>query len=181
MRSDVFFNLGYVLFWIGLFVVAKRGPLRWAIVFLFHLATVLVVIVTTCAHQYFRDTGTTLDYGTIAEWIPKFNEIEPILTQDVPLLAWLLLLVALFYVVLGPWLVTRGVERCRGRPPPPPTGVAGIPYLGSTGLWLLALGFASLSMLTGTTSLARDPFLNMGLTGVPEATAEDEVGDEVTP
>jgi lipoteichoic acid synthase len=181
MSSDLFFNLGYVLLWVGLFTVARTGLLRWVVVVLLHATTVLVVIVTTCAHQYFRDTGTTLDYGTIAEWIPKFNEIEPILTQDVPLLAWLLLLVALFYVVLGPWLVTRGVERWRGRPRPSPTGMAGIPYLSSIGLWLLALGFVSLSMLTGTTSLARDPFLNMVLTGVAEATAEDEVGDEVTP
>jgi lipoteichoic acid synthase len=140
-----------------------------------------VVIVTTCAHQYFRDTGTTLDYGTIAEWIPKFDEIEPILTQDVSLSSWLLLLAALFYVVLGPWLVTRAIERWRGRPRTSPGGRASIPFLSSIGLWLLALGFVSLSMLTGTTSLARDPFLNMVLTGVAEATAEDEVGDAVSP
>ena len=114
MRSDVFFNLGYVLLWIGLFAVARERLSRWVVLFSFHAATILVIIVTTCAHQYFQETGTTLDYGIIAEWIPKFEEIEPILSQGVPPSAWMLLAVALFYAVLGPWLVARVVERWRG-------------------------------------------------------------------
>ena len=28
LRSDVFFDLGYMLFWIGLFAVARSGPLE---------------------------------------------------------------------------------------------------------------------------------------------------------
>src|SRR5215210_2383014 len=67
MRSDVFFNLGYVLFWIGLFVVVRsEGPLRRVVVVLFHVTSMLVVIVTTFAYQYSQITGTTLDYGIIA-------------------------------------------------------------------------------------------------------------------
>jgi lipoteichoic acid synthase len=34
MRSDAFFNLGYALWWIGLFGAARRGPLRHAVIFL---------------------------------------------------------------------------------------------------------------------------------------------------
>src|SRR4028119_1313928 len=57
MRSDVFFNLGYALFWIGLFAaVHTRGLLRRTVVIRFHVSTLLVVIVTTFAHQYFRVT-----------------------------------------------------------------------------------------------------------------------------
>ena len=49
MRSDVFFNLGYALFWIGLFAAVRdsRGSLRRVVVVLFHLSTILVVVTTT--------------------------------------------------------------------------------------------------------------------------------------
>src|ERR671913_1529558 len=57
MRSDVFFNLGYTLLWIGLFGAARRGPLRRAVVFLFHVTTMLAAIVRASAHEYFRKTG----------------------------------------------------------------------------------------------------------------------------
>jgi lipoteichoic acid synthase len=97
MRSDIFFDLGYALLWIGLFAVARSGVWRWIVIVLFHLATMFVVLLTTIAHQYFRENGTTLDYGMIAEWIPKFDEIVPILVHDVPLRAWVLLVAALFY------------------------------------------------------------------------------------
>jgi lipoteichoic acid synthase len=50
MRSDIFFTLGYALLWIGLFAVARRGFLRQIVVVLFHATTVLLVVVTTCAH-----------------------------------------------------------------------------------------------------------------------------------
>jgi lipoteichoic acid synthase len=58
LRSDVLFDLGYVLLWIGLFA-ASRGMLRRIVFMLFHAAAVLVVVVGTCAYQYFRSTGTT--------------------------------------------------------------------------------------------------------------------------
>ncbi len=174
MLSDVFFNLGYALLWIGLFAAIRRGPLRWAVIFLFHAVTVLVVIVNTVAHHYFRENGTTLDYPTIAEWLPKFEEIMPILTHDVPLLAWMVLVTALLYAALGPLAVTRAVERWRGWQRRPPTGMPGIYFSGSLGLFVLALGFGTLSALTGTTTLARDQFVNVVLTGVKEANAEED-------
>lgn len=85
IRSDVFFGLGYALLWVGLFAVVRRrqGPVRWAVIFLFHAATVLVVLVITCAHRYFQVTGTTLDYTTVAEWVSKLDEIVPILVHGV--------------------------------------------------------------------------------------------------
>ena len=177
MRSDVFFNLGYALFWIGLFAMARRGILRWVVVVLFHVVTMLVVIVSTCAHEYLRESGTTLDYGTIAEWIPKFREIVPILVHDVPLTAWMLLFAALFYATLGPWLVVHAVEWWRGWPGRSPAESPRISFSGPLGLFLLALGFGALSPMvsfgSADTSLARDQFVNVVLTGVEEATAEE--------
>jgi phosphoglycerol transferase MdoB-like AlkP superfamily enzyme len=174
MRSDIFFNLGYVLLWIGLFAAASKGPLRRVVVVLFHAVTVLVVLVNTCAHAYFRETGTTLDYGTVAEWIPKFDEIKPILLNDVPALAWILLFIALFYATLGPLIVTRLLEwRRGGQEKRTVTRTARTSFLSPLGLWLLAFGFGALSLITGTTSLARDPVTNMILTGIAQATAED--------
>jgi phosphoglycerol transferase MdoB-like AlkP superfamily enzyme len=179
MWADVFFNLGYALLWIGLFAVIRRRPLRLVVIFLFHATTMLVVATTTVAHYYFLENGTTLDYGTIAEWIPKFEEIVPILFQGgVPLLAWMLLAAALLYVALGPLFVARTVERWRGWPKGRFLAVrAETSFLGSLGLFLLAAGFGSLSLLTGITTLARAPLVNVVLTGIEQVTTEEDISD----
>jgi lipoteichoic acid synthase len=191
MWSAIFFNLGYVLLWIGLFAMVRgsKGSLRRVIVFLFHAVTILVVLVTTCAYLYFQETGATLEYSTIAEWVPKLDGVEPILfLQGVPLSVWILLAAALFYATLGPLLVTYTVEWWRGRlgrrlPVVAPRSS----FLVSLGLWLLpvgllllALGFGWLSVLSGSSSLARDPFVNVVLTGVEEASTETEGEEEAT-
>lgn len=179
MWSDILFDLGYVLLWIGLFVAVRRGPLRWAVVVLFHVSTMLLVIVTVVAYQYFRENGTTLDYGTIAEWVPKFGEIVPILVYDVPLLAWGLLAAALFYSTLGPFFVSRAVGWWRGWPKRPTAGSPRTSLLGSLGFCILALGFGWLSLVNGTTTLERDPFVNVVLTGYEEAKGEEVDPDSV--
>src|ERR687890_716506 len=112
--SDIFFNLGYALFWIGILAAARRGLMRRAVVLLFHTATILVMLVSTCAYLYFQETGATLEYGTIAEWTTRFDEIEPGL-QRVPLMVWLLLAIPLLYAILGLLPLTRAVGRRRGR------------------------------------------------------------------
>jgi lipoteichoic acid synthase len=188
IRSDILFNLGYALLWIGLFALSG-GTLRQVVVVLFHAATVLVATIDTFAHQYFRETGTTLDYNVIALWISKPKEIAPLLTQGVPFLAWVILAGTLLYVTVGPWLVTRAVERWRGssarsqveasvaRPliVTPKTS-----YLGSFGLVLLAVGCCSLSAFIGASpavaskSLASDQFVNVVLTGVEGSASEKD-------
>ncbi len=173
MQSDVFFGLGYAMFWIGLFAVARRGMLRWVVVVLFHAVTILAVVAGTVAHQYFRETGTTLDYSMIAEWIPKFEELMPIFIYGISPWAWALLAAAVVYATLGPLVITSLVERWTGAVGRFPSGMTLRPLWGSLGLWSLALGFVFLSLLTGKTSLARDPVLNLVLTGVEEATADE--------
>src|SRR5215217_2664354 len=194
VRSDVFFNLGYVMFWIGLFTAARsssRGPLRRIVIVLFHATTVFVVIVTTFAHQYFKETGTTLDYGIVALWLPQFKEVMPVLTGGATPWAWALLLAALLYATLGPWLLTRAVERWRGwsgrfrtdgRPASSSSGPLGF-WLLPVALLLLAFGFGWLSLLVGarstdftsgaSVSFVRNPFVNLVLTGAKDATAAE--------
>jgi lipoteichoic acid synthase len=174
MRSDVFFNLGYALLWIGLFgAVRRRGALRRAVVFLFHAATTLVAIVRTIAHEYFRETGTTLDYDIVALWLRRPKDVK----QMAPLSAWVLIGSALVYAASGPWLVSRALGRWRGwsaRPVDRTSRVVSF-YLGPLGLILQALGFGSLSLLTGPgmpgagKSFARDPLVNLIVTGVKAA------------
>ena len=195
MYPDVFFNLGYALFWIGLFTLVhstSRRPLRWVVVFLFHVMTILIVIVTTSAHQYFQETGTTLDYSIIALWIVRPGEVGPVLAGSVPLSSWVLLFSVLLYGAFGPLLVTHAVGRRRGQPQrsqaarPEEAPLLGPieHWLPSVGLLLLTLGFGSLSLLIGarptdnpsgvTVGLVRDPFVNLVLTGINESTSSSE-------
>jgi arylsulfatase A-like enzyme len=178
MRSDVFFNLGYALLWLGLFGAARRGPLRRAVVFLFHVTTMLVAIIRASAHEYFRETGTTLDYDIVALWLTRPKDVK----QMTPRSAWVLLAAALSYIALGPWLVSRALGRWRGWSARPLDGTPGEAsfFLGPLGLILQALGFGSLSLLTGPgtpgagKSFARDPFVNLIVTGVKAAMTEEE-------
>jgi arylsulfatase A-like enzyme len=191
MWSDVFFVLGYALFWIGLFAAVRKGPLRWVVLVLFHIITILVVMIKTIAYQYILETGTTLDYTVIVLWLPRYDEVAPLVAQGIPLSAWALLVAALSYAALGPWLVTRLVARWRGWPGGSPSAqrTEKIPLFSSLVLGLLALGFGSLSLqegfnpydeylqLTGQNSkrvsqinrpLARDPVINVAVTAAEE-------------
>src|SRR3712207_4719867 len=148
--SDVFFNLGYALLWIGLFAAVRRGSARRAVVVLLHATTMLVLIVTACAYQYFRHTGTTLGYSAIARRILWFEEeeVKQVPFQgEVSLWVWVLLAAALLYAALGPWLLTGAVERWRGWSGREPIAErAKTSFLGSSGLFLLALAFFWLSL-----------------------------------
>ena len=151
MWSDMFFVLGYALLWIGLFAAARKGPLRWIVLVLFHATAMIVVMIKTVAYQYIQETGTTLDYTIIRLWLPRFYEIGPMIVQGVPPSAWVLLGVVLFYAALGPWLVTRFVVRWRGWPrrSPPTGGPEKVPFFGSLLLCFLALGLGPLSLQEG--------------------------------
>jgi lipoteichoic acid synthase len=187
MWSNVFFVLGYALLWVGLFTATgKGGLLRRAVVVSFHAITMLVVIVSTCAYQYFQETGATLDYSIIALWLPELKEVGPVLTGSVPALVWIVLSVALLYTALGPWFLTSTVERRRGWPRLSLGRTPEISFSASVGLWLLALGFCSISLLISLSaigaskSFARDPFINVVLTGFEETTAEEANSEVLT-
>ncbi len=184
MRSDIFFNLGYASLWVGLFALT-RGPARRAVVFLFHVVTMLVVTVTTLAHLYLWQTGDTLDYGTVAEWVPRLDEVQPGLYEGGgPLWVRVVLFAALFYAAFGPQLVTRAVQRVarwRGGLERFRTGRSKISFLGSIVLFLLAFGFGCLSLLTGAVTPAQAPVVNLALTGLEEMSSTGEDGPDTDP
>ena len=184
MSPNAFFDLGYTLFWVGLFTMTRGGALqRRAVVVLFYAATMLLVTMTTCAYQYYQETGTTLDYSVVALFLASPGEILTMF-QSVSVLAWALLALALSYTVLGPSLVTRAIERWRGRGSP--DGRPQAPsFLLAGGLFLLALGFGSLSLListasaAGSKSFASEPLVNLVVTGVEDSGADENVGPPV--
>src|SRR5919202_2447200 len=140
MLSTIFFNLGYALFWIWLFATVRKGPLRWIVVILFHIAAILVLLVTTGAYLHFRRVGATLEYH-VAEWFSERDLLAESLFERVPLLIWLLLGAVLLGTALGPLLMTGLVERWRGWSETSPSPeVPGAPLLFSLGFLLLALG-----------------------------------------
>jgi lipoteichoic acid synthase len=113
IRSDLLFNLGYALLWIGLFALVRRGLLRWLVVVFFHASAVLVVATTTCAHFYFEETGSTLDLNVIVYSLTTLGEINDVIASVTSPAVWALAVAALCYVVLGPWLVTWLICRWR--------------------------------------------------------------------
>jgi arylsulfatase A-like enzyme len=152
MRSEVFFNVGYALLWIGLFVAVKKVSLRRAVVVLLHAAAILAMAISMSAYQYFKQTGTALDYGVIALYLPRANEIMQYgLINSVSPSALVFLAGAIFYVAFGPWALTRFVSRWRGwqeRPistETPRTISLMVPVV----LWPLALVFGYHSLETG--------------------------------
>ena len=179
MRSDVFFNLGYTLFWVGLFAATCRGALRRVMIVLFHVTSTLVAFFRACAHQYFQQTGTTLDYDIIALWGPRLDEIKPMI--KLPLLSRVLLAASLLYLALGPLLLTRAVARWRGWSEGFPAGRSEASFWGAFGLFILALGFGSLSLPAGprpagvSRSFARDPLVNLVLTRAKGARTGDSL------
>jgi lipoteichoic acid synthase len=184
MAPNVFFDLGYTLFWVGLFAMTRGGGLqRRAVVVLFYAATMLLVTMTTCAYQYYQETGTTLDYSVVALFLANPGEILTMF-QSVSVLAWALLALAVSYTVLGPPLVTRAIERWRGRESPARRPHAPS-FLLAGGLFLLALGFGSLSLLISTASaaggksFASAPLVNLVVTGVEDSGADENVGPPV--
>lgn len=165
MRSDLLFNLGYASLWAGLFAAARRDPERRIVRVLFHAASALVAFVRAGAHQYYRQTGTTLDWDIVALWLPRFREIRPMLR--LPAREWAGVLAALSYAVLGPGLVLRVFERRL----PEPAG-SGRPLRGPLRLLICALALLGLSARTGSgardagRSFARDPVVNLVVTGL---------------
>ncbi len=181
IRSDLLFNAGYVAFWIGLFSVARRGMPRWVIVALFHGVSLIVVTITTTAYQYFQSTGSTLDYSVVVFYLGTLGEIKDIIASEAPWYVWIVLVLALLYVIFGPWIVTRTIARRAGRRDPAET--TGLP-LNAAGLCLISIGFVSFSLVPGTAdanqSFSLSPPVNVLVTGFTSPTAEELTTEEAS-
>ena len=175
MRSDVLFNLGYVFFWVGLFALTRQSRLRWPVVVLFHVVTIVVLATTTSAHVYFQETGSTLSLNVITYSIGTFGEIEDVIGSVTSVTTWAWGLVIISYMVTGPWTITTIV--C-GRPGQAGSfGSLSTSRLFALGALMMSLGliFLSLPVSAGETgkSFLRDSIVNVVMSGVEQAKIRD--------
>jgi lipoteichoic acid synthase len=175
MRSDLLFDSGYVLLWVGLFAVAGRGRLRPLVVALFHSATILIALVATAAHRFHEVTGSTLDFDVILYFLSAPVEVGTVAASELTAALVALASVVLLYAVFGPWLLALLFDRWRGRTVAK-GGARRIPWLGFACSIFAACALISLSLLPAggpagaSESFAREAFVNAAVTGVEEAT-----------
>jgi arylsulfatase A-like enzyme len=107
VRSDLLFNLGYAVFWIGLFAVVRSGAPRLIVLGLFHVCSILVVVLTTSAHVFFEKTGSTLSLSFVVASLSSFGEIWGAIVSETKLMHWIVIPVTIVYGSVGPAVVTR--------------------------------------------------------------------------
>lgn len=161
VRSEIFFNLGYMALWIGVFAIFRRGVPRKLVLVLFHLSAILLALLTTGAHSFYKTTGSTLDYSVIVLFFSSFEETWGVVASEINPVQVGLLAVVLLYAILGPMLVTR----LAGSDWRLPLRTEGRPWAAPLAVCSLALVFASLSLLPSVTgagaSFSRDAITNM--------------------
>ncbi len=188
IRSDVFFNLGYAVFWIGLFAIFHSRLPRAMLLALFHLTSIGLILLVTIAHFFFQTTGSALDYNLLAVSFSTFGEIQAAVGSEITILHWTLISLVLFYGLAGPLLVTLfatgswhlptdPVEDTTGSNSRPAIGL-GVPViLCAAAIPLLALS-ALPSMTGASNSFSRAALVNIF---VVELTAPDfeKINDRV--
>src|SRR5918998_4555645 len=171
IRSDLLFNLGYALLWIGLFAVATGRPYRPFVVFLFHAATMFVALVTMSAYQYFKVTGSMLDVDFILFSVSSSEGLGDVVASEVSPGLLVLILAVLAYVVLGPWLIVRLVGRWRRWPDASEAQAMKPPWFRGAAAGLATYALLSFSLLPGgggsiggpSKSFSRDSFVNVAM------------------
>ncbi len=107
VRSDLLFNLGYAVLWIGIFAVVRGGVPRLVALGLFHAFSILVVVLTTSVHVFFDKTGSMLNLSFVLASLATFGEIQGVIESEIELVHWLVIPVAILYGSVGPAAVTR--------------------------------------------------------------------------
>lgn len=186
MRSDLLFDLGFGLFWIGLFAATGGLVRKWLVVPAFHAASLLLVLVSTGAHGFYQTTGSSLDFGTVSFFLTSPEEVWPVVESELRLGAAIPGLAALLYILFGPALVVRALRRRAVREQssiPLPRRRLSLLYLAGTCLVTYAL--ISLSSLPGGVSngvadesFARDTFVNVAMSEIEAAKNKPEVDAE---
>ena len=179
MRSDLLFSVAYVLLWVSLFAVARRGVSRIIVVGLFHGVTVLVALIATSAYQYFKITGSTLDSDYLYLWYNSPEGTWDVIASELTPGLLVLLLFIFAYAVLGPRLVTRLVTWWRGWSDVDNLPVTEVSWLRVFGVGLAVYALFSFSLLPGgestgaSKSFARDSLVNLAVTGAEVAESEE--------
>lgn len=137
-KSDVFFLIGGLL--LGLFtlyLIRKNSFFTAIFVALSVFLGLAVVAIETIAFQFFRATGSTVDFSLIYYTLQNFEETKEVLNSELPL--WLMIVMVgliLFYLIL-PIFVFAGWRKWifrEGKVRPPKyaiaTGILGLTFLG---------------------------------------------------
>lgn len=183
MRSDVFFNLGYMLLWIGVFVVARRRLSRRIVVILFHAFTILVISITTGSHFYYETTGSVLGLNVVVYSLTAFGEIKTVISSVASPLIWTLTIAIACYVILGPLLVVRAV--CGRRERNASIRTTSAPGLASLAICMAALAFGLLSLPVESTgasrSFSRAAVVNIFASGINQMKYQRAASSSDTP
>src|SRR4051812_36893703 len=177
MRSDLLFNLGYVLIWAGLFGLARKGTSRWIVVGLFHLVTMLIALITTSAHQYFKVTGSILDSGYLYLWLSSPQGTGGAIASELTPGIVVLLLAVVVYAIIGPLVVTRLVSWWRGWADAS-VQMWRTSWLRVTGVALAAYAMFAFSLMPGggstgvSKALSKDAFVNIVTTAAEVAKSD---------
>jgi lipoteichoic acid synthase len=161
VRSDLLFNLGYAVFWIGIFAVVRSGVPRLVTLGLFHVFSILVIVLTTCAHVFFLKTGSTLGLSFVLASLSSIGEIWGAITSETKLMHWIVIPIAVLYGSVGPAVVTRLATHGWHVP----TRNVGRSRVALLAACLAALSLYSLSLLPSATgagnAFSRDVVANM--------------------
>lgn len=161
VRSNLFFSLGFGLCWIALFALARRGPQRWAVLVLLHVAALSYAVIVVAGRQYFAVTGASLDYDLIALAFTEFTELRPVLASEVSLGEFAIVIA---YCLLGPVLVVLVADRVRLLPKEPRAATPRLAWA----LLPVAMAVAILALLPVVSplgiSFSRDPMLHVLVT-----------------
>jgi phosphoglycerol transferase MdoB-like AlkP superfamily enzyme len=176
IRSDVFFNLGYAILWIGLFAVARRGVARFAVLLFFHLSAIAVAGGDNERPLFLQvdRLGPRLRYYRLLDL--QLARDQAVAMAETTLVHWLLLSIVLFYAVAGPALLTGFLGERMHVPLATPNGGnlrAGLPLV----VCAAALVLGVLSLLPSVTgsnkSFSRAPLANMIVTELAEGGPEE--------
>lgn len=114
IRSDILFNVGYMLLWISLFAIASKWKfLRWGLLVVFHLLAVIIFLFTSAYYGYLMHTGSALNYNYVAIYLSELSGTEKVVAAELNWYLELFLVAALLYLIYGPWLVCQLVGHWR--------------------------------------------------------------------
>jgi arylsulfatase A-like enzyme len=175
MRSDVLFSLGFAFLWVGLFAVTRESRWRWLVVALFHAATIVVVGISTAAHQYFQETGSMLSLTVILYSVKSFGEIKDVIGSVTSPAVWFAVLALVDYMVLGPWMISRVIYGRRRANES--SGSSATSRLFAVVTCTVSFGLILLSLPVDTggvsKSFSRDPVANVVMSEVEHARIRD--------
>lgn len=164
VSSDLLFNFGFVLFWVGLAIVAWewRG-MRTIVIGFAQLSALLYGVVTTAAHRYYETTGSVLDFGLLRFAATHVEDLGPAMASETP---WILYAALGLHVAFTPRLLMGLARRL------PRDGATAIGLAARRGCAAIAAGLAlCISAFfapptPGSVAFARDPLVQIGATAM---------------